>query len=335
MTIYDQDTGEVIIYDPEVALQTDAQIIAVSEHALMVTFDLLNSGIEIDGTQEVRAQTKALDAILASRVRSRDARLEASNNLAEARLRIERHTGQRIPVLQAAGVLAARGGDIANYHQGSLLSDYQISHKQSSIWQKIGRVPDDVFEEYIASCKEDGIEISTAGLLKFAKSQSPWLSSESNEWYTPSRYIEAARAVMGSIDVDPASNDTAQEVIQAGAYYTAETNGLNKDWPGRVWLNPPYGGLSAPFVERLINQFNSGITTEAVVLVNANSTETNWFSPLWDYVLCFCDHRINFETPGGADNGSTHGSVFIYLGGNKHKFYENFNQFGYVVVRYA
>lgn len=165
-----------------------------------------------------------------------------------------------------------------------------------------------------------------------AKDQ-PWLSSESNEWYTPAQYIEAARRVMGGIDVDPASNEHANKTVRAATFYTKANSGLDKDWPGRVWLNPPYGGMSGPFVARLVEQFKAGITTEAIVLVNANSTETKWFAPLWDYTLCFTDHRIDFETPAGAKNGSTHGSVFVYLGKNVEAFAREFDQFGYVVAR--
>jgi len=160
-----------------------------------------------------------------------------------------------------------------------------------------------------------------------------WLSSESNEWYTPAKYIEAARRVLGGFDVDPASNDRANQTVRATVYYTKENSGLDKDWPGRVWLNPPYGGLSGAFVARLVEQVKAGITTEAIVLVNANSTETKWFAPMWDYTLCFTDHRIDFETPTGARNGSTHGSVFVYIGKNVETFAREFDPFGYIVAR--
>ncbi len=156
-------------------------------------------------------------------------------------------------------------------------------------------------------------------------------SSESNEWYTPATYIESARAVMGGIDVDPASNPTANKIIGATTFYTNVTNGLDKDWPGRVWLNPPYGREQAAFIERLMQQFTDGITEQAVVLVNAHATETTWFAPLWNHMLCFTNHRINYY--GTSGSGSTHGSVFIYLGPNRDAFLREFDKWGYLVVR--
>src|SRR5262249_56141272 len=60
------------------------------------------------------------------------------------------------------------------------------------------------------------------------------------EWYTPARYIELAREVLGEIDLDPASSAKAQEIVKAQRYFTLEQDGLIRPWHGRVWLNPPY-----------------------------------------------------------------------------------------------
>jgi hypothetical protein len=165
----------------------------------------------------------------------------------------------------------------------------------------------------------------------------PWrntLLSTSTEWYTPAQYIVSARAVMGGIDVDPTSNERANEVVGAETFCDARSNGLLHDWPGRVWLNPPYGGQQAEFTGRLVSQFACGITAEAVVLLSAHATETAWFAPLWDHMLCFTDHRIAFYGAAGVSLNSTCGSVFVYLGSKCAAFAREFGRWGHVVERW-
>ncbi len=164
------------------------------------------------------------------------------------------------------------------------------------------------------------------------------LTSKSNEWYTPQRYIDAARELMGGIDLDPASNPIANETVKAANFYDSTSNGLDKDWTGRVWLNPPYGRDEAGsnqdiWSHRLIDQYEAGITTDAILLVNA-AVDTKWFQRLFDYPICFPDHRINFYSPDNSVSGSTHGSALVYFGLQSGRFREIFSEFGTVVRKW-
>jgi hypothetical protein len=160
--------------------------------------------------------------------------------------------------------------------------------------------------------------------------------STSNEHYTPAVYVDAAREVMGGIDLDPASCAEANKVVKAKRFFTAKDNGLDRDrdWHGRVWLNPPYGGKAGEFVAKLVGELEQGRVTAAVVLVNSAMTDTRWFQSLWNGLLCFTNHRINFYGDGER-SGATNGSVFVYFGDRQKLFIERFSEFGTVVVKAA
>lgn len=160
--------------------------------------------------------------------------------------------------------------------------------------------------------------------------------SESNEWYTPAEYTEAARRVMGSIDTDPASNPIANKVVRAATYYTIETNGLDKPWHGNVWLAPPYGrdggeSNQSLWSTRLIEQYQAGITRQAILLVNA-VTDRRWFRPLWGYPICFVYERIKFYNESGQPESPTHGSALVYFGHNVRRFADEFAHLGRIIV---
>lgn len=156
--------------------------------------------------------------------------------------------------------------------------------------------------------------------------------STTNEWYTPPVYIRAARKVLGRIDVDPASSRLANQVVQATTYYDEETNGLEHPWIGKVWLNPPYGRSDRTrqksnvdaWISRLIEQYRQGITTEAILLVNA-APGYRWFDALWNYPLCFASVRISFYRPDGYAGRPTHSNVFAYLGPHEERFFQVFD----------
>lgn len=166
---------------------------------------------------------------------------------------------------------------------------------------------------------------------------------KNNEWYTPTKYIEAAREVLGTIDLDPASCELANQIVKATRYYTREQNGLLQPWSGRVWLNPPYARTERMtahatsfirlFLDKLFTSYSAGDVTSAIALV---TTEVNarWFHSCWQYPICFPDHRIHFIVPEKRPHGDykqMFGSCFVYLGMNETLFTEVFSRFGYIV----
>lgn len=142
-------------------------------------------------------------------------------------------------------------------------------------------------------------------------------NSGENEWYTPPQYIEAAREVMGRIDLDPASNPLANEWIRADTIYTKDNNGLAQEWHGRVWMNPPYAQpLITNFAEKLVEEYKAGRVSEAIVLVN-NATETRWFQTLAGAAtaVCFSKGRIKYlDATGTPANTPLQGQAFLYFG---------------------
>ena len=165
--------------------------------------------------------------------------------------------------------------------------------------------------------------------------QKPRQIKDDPEYYTPMKYIEAVREVLEEIDLDPASCEYANKTVKAKIFFSYQDNGLDQDWMGRVFMNPPYGKIGPLFVEKFVAHAKAG-HIEGICLVNSGSTETNWFQCLFDGVMCFTDHRPIFDTIADSDNPAPmHGGVFVYFGSNPNKFAETFRQFGNVVKRFG
>jgi hypothetical protein len=160
-------------------------------------------------------------------------------------------------------------------------------------------------------------------------------NSEENEWYTPPKWIEAARKAMGGIDVDPASCDEAQKHIKAKKFFTIADDGLSKVWRGRVWLNPPYSRETCPkFIEKLLLYYREEAVSQACVLVN-NATETAWLQDLLkaSSAVFFPAGRISFlDRSGKPANKPLQGQLIAYLGERSGSFCEAYESRGAVLL---
>jgi ParB family chromosome partitioning protein len=156
-----------------------------------------------------------------------------------------------------------------------------------------------------------------------------------NEWFTPADWLARARAALGEIDLDPASNPLAQEAVKATAFFTKEDDALTKEWGGRVWMNPPYAQpLIGQFADKLLAEIDAGRVTQALTLTH-NYTDTGWFHALAARAdaICFTRGRIRFVSPAGDLAAPTQGQALMWFGPNRERFMESFNGAGIVLVK--
>ncbi len=179
------------------------------------------------------------------------------------------------------------------------------------------------------------LKIEAAIARRVPKSKAQWAaltSKETVEWYTPPRYIELARSVMGEIDLDPASNELAQGWIKAKTFYTATDDSLSKPWFGRMWLNPPYTGVFK-WIDKALAKYDSGAVTEAILLVKP-ADGASWYKKLNKrFTRCGVDHRIKFiDLNGTVQPKPAHGNAFYYLGQDQALFREAFGTIGTITA---
>ncbi|HEX6239985.1 MAG TPA: hypothetical protein VFZ61_03790 [Polyangiales bacterium] len=156
-------------------------------------------------------------------------------------------------------------------------------------------------------------------------------SSASQLWYTPTDVIEMARAVLGGIGLDPASDATANRTVKAGIFLTHSGENFRL-WPhgSSVWLNPPGGvkkgrciqeneSVPALFWKALTDYRAEGLLRHAVFLafsMEALHVTQRYAVSMMQFPLCIPSKRLRFVSPDGEKNSPTHGSALIYVPGS-------------------
>lgn len=213
------------------------------------------------------------------------------------------------------------------------LGELDISSQRLSEWRDVRDAGPEVVEQAIQGALSEGRAPTKADIRNHVRGT---FGTGENEWYTPPEYLDAARDVLGGIDLDPASSDKAQEIIGASQYFTIEDDGLAHDWHGRVWLNPPYAQpFITQFVSKAVKEYLSGHISQAILLTH-NYTDTAWFHEAANAcsAICFTRGRVKFQGPNGSIAAPTQGQAFFYFGENKIGFVRRFQSIGFVVCPY-
>ena len=224
-------------------------------------------------------------------------------------------------------------GEAVGKYRGGKITYYQLeketgrSHQSLKKWHnEFLKCPDKKI--YIKEVAEPRAEAWTTKALGNGALVSKFTGD--NEWATPSEFIESSRLVMGSIDLDPASNDYAQETVKATKYYSGEDDGLTKKWGGNIFLNPPYAVRE---IDKFINKlYEDRDNINQFVLLTNNNTDTNWFSTaVWlSDLVCFTKGRINLHKQDEISY-PTNGQTFFYKGENTKGFISEFNKYGIIM----
>lgn len=165
-------------------------------------------------------------------------------------------------------------------------------------------------------------------------------SSETAEWYTPITIIETARKVLGSIDLDPASNAEANARVMAFEFYTKEQNGLKLPWDGSVFCNPPGGrvgnkSLTSLFWDKLMHE----PIDHAIFIcfsIEAMQTTQKSIMSVGEFPFCVPRKRIAFDRPDGTRGSSpSHCNLIVYVPNTKDEsaaFWNVFSELGMVRI---
>lgn len=128
-----------------------------------------------------------------------------------------------------------------------------------------------------------------------------------DEWLTPPSIIES----LGLFDLDPCA-PTIRPWPTARSHYTIEDNGLERNWFGRVWCNPPYGNKARLWLSKLSTHGNG------IAFVFARTETKMFFESVWDTAnaLLFLRGRVKFHHVDGsrAKHSSGAPSVLIAYG---------------------
>jgi phage N-6-adenine-methyltransferase len=96
-------------------------------------------------------------------------------------------------------------------------------------------------------------------------------SSATDDWATPPEFFQKLNDRFGPFDLDVCATPSN---AKCGRYYTNKENGLEQEWVGRCWMNPPYGREIGSWMKKAWEASKAGALV--VCLVPAR-TDTAWW----------------------------------------------------------
>jgi len=131
-------------------------------------------------------------------------------------------------------------------------------------------------------------------------------TSQTDNWETPQVFFEKLNDEF-HFDLDVCASLANAKCKK---FYTKEQDGLNQEWTGVCWMNPPYGKEIAKWI---IKAYESSLGGATVVCLIPSRTDTAWWH---DYVMKgtirFIRGRLKF---GNSKNSAPFPSAIVIFQG--------------------
>lgn len=164
------------------------------------------------------------------------------------------------------------------------------------------------------------------------------INSNSQDWGTPPKYVDAVRRFLGKIYLDPCSNE--KSIVNAKTEYALpKTDGLKASWDFKtIYVNPPYGldkqrKTSIKHWIKKCAEANNLHGSEVLALIPVAVNTKHWKQYIFGKAsnICFlADTRLKFIN-GAHDKGAPMACAIIYWGNDSKKFYDHFSKYGAVI----
>ncbi len=125
----------------------------------------------------------------------------------------------------------------------------------------------------------------------------------SDQHFTPKWVFDSLNVLF---DLDVATSDLPT-FVPCLSKFTELDNGLNKNWFGLVWMNPPYSKPSV-WVDKFLEHSN-GVALLPI-------TRGKWWDKVWnsDGAIIPCPYNFKFVRPDGVTRDITFRTMFWGLG---------------------
>lgn len=151
-----------------------------------------------------------------------------------------------------------------------------------------------------------GTIVGCAAVMSLSSHQSARMKND--EWLTPPEILR----VLGDFDLDPCAPQHPPWHLATVTYFGG--GGLERQWFGRVWCNPPFDRESVKWLRKMVSHGNG------IALIAARTETAMFYECVWNTAdaVCFIRGRPHFHYVDGTRAKANSGAPICLIAYGEH-----------------